>query len=163
MLRCAVCGDAVDRRRVIVDGGPLLQPTLLLVADAAALRKEFGPWAVRAHFVPVVVPDGDTALPLALGADPSLIVLAPGDAGAAALALCRRLRLEPALKQTPILVLTPQPDLRLRVQAFQAGATVAMTLPPTLDDLLPTIHLLLEPPRAPRPILVAEPERSARF
>ncbi len=163
MLRCPVCWDALDRRRGVVDGAPLLQPTLLLVADATGLRKEFGPWAVRAHFVPVVAPDHAASLPLALGADPSLIVLAPGDAGTAVLALCRRLRLEPALKQTPILVLTPQPDPRLRVLAFQAGATLAMTLPPKLDDLLPTIHLLLTLHRAPRPVLAEEPERSARF
>ncbi len=163
MLQCAVCGDVLDRRRAAVAGIPLLQPTILLVVDDAALRKKFESWALRAHLVPVVAPDSGSSLPLALGADPSAILLVSRDSGTATLALCRRLRLEPALKQTVILVLTPQPDPRLRVQAFQAGATLAMTEPPHLDDLLPTIHLLLTFHRAPGPVLAEEPERSARF
>jgi len=74
----------------------------------------------------IIATDGPSGIEAAKAARPDLILLDVMMPGMDGYEVCRRLRAEPALQETPIIVLTAIQDLRLDTQGKEAGATLTM-------------------------------------
>jgi DNA-binding response OmpR family regulator len=57
--------------------------------------------------------------------------------------VCRRMRADPDLKGTPIIIVTAMEDPKLNVKGFQAGATLATKKPFDPKKLVDTIKTAL--------------------
>jgi DNA-binding response OmpR family regulator len=57
--------------------------------------------------------------------------------------ICRRLRADPGLTHTPIIILTAMPDPRVNIRGLEAGATMSIRKPFNLDRLIATIKTAL--------------------
>jgi CheY-like chemotaxis protein len=57
--------------------------------------------------------------------------------------VCRRMRADPDLKETPIIIITAMTDPKLNVKGFQAGANLAIKKPFESKKLLDTIKTAL--------------------
>ncbi len=118
----------VRRRIVLVDDDPIIRRLLRTTLPSES-------------FDVLEASDGDAALRLVDGAEPSLVVLdwhLPGRTGGEVLAESKRR--SPAL---PVLVLTAEHDPEQRDRATQLGADVFLTKPFSPSELLEAIERLL--------------------
>lgn len=118
----------VRRRIVLVDDDPIVRRLLRTTLPSES-------------FDVLEASDGDAALRLVDGAEPSLVVLdwrLPGRSGAEVLAESKR-----RFPTLPVLVLTGVRDPEQREQAAQLGADVFLTKPFSPSELLETIERLL--------------------
>lgn len=99
----------------------------------------------RAGFAVEFADDGQAALERALEAPPALLVteiLIPGLDG---LALCRRLRQEPATREVPVIVFS---ILSAAARAAEAGASAFLRKPLVETVFVGAVQKLLAPPPA---------------
>lgn len=91
----------------------------------------------------VAVLDGESAVQFALRETPHLIILDGGLTSADSREVARRLREHPKSMHIPIIILSDQCDVALKVQAFESGADDYITRPFHKDELLARVRAQL--------------------
>ena len=118
-------------------------PLVLLVDDhddvRAYLRSRIEP-----HYRIAEAADGLDGLEAACRLRPALIVSDVMMPGADGVELCRRLRAEPALAATPVLLLTARTDEAVLLDGLRVGADDVLAKPFYTDELLLRIENLIE-------------------
>jgi len=114
----------------------------ILIAEDEERIASFVAKGLRAEgFSPTVVPDGQSALDLALAGEADLVVLDIGLPVLDGFEVLRRLSAEvPAL---PVVVLTARDSLQTTVAALEGGAADYMAKPFRFDELLARVRLRL--------------------
>ncbi len=150
IVRCETCGYPVERGALEEDSVAARRPTILFIDDDKLLLGFFTQLAKKHDFVPLTAGEGASGLVTAKREHPTLVlidVLMPGLDG---FEVCRQLRADPGLKDTPVILLTARKDPDLRLKGFKAGATLALEKPFEPDQLLRVIQtalsLLPKPP-----------------
>jgi CheY-like chemotaxis protein len=106
---------------------------LTLAADVLALH----------GFRTVIAPDGPLGIDTARTVRPDLILLDLAMPGMDGYEVCRRLRAIPDFQATPIILFTARQDLRVDIEALDAGATVTLRKGYDSTELIRTIQRLL--------------------
>jgi DNA-binding response OmpR family regulator len=124
----------------------MTRPFVLLVDDDEVIRTLLRLTLPAEGYDVVEAEDGEHALRLTEGPAPALVVLdwrMPGLSGAEVLPELKRRH-----PQTPVIVLTVEPEAQARPQAESLGADVFMSKPFSPLQLLATVERLLLPERA---------------
>jgi CheY-like chemotaxis protein len=74
----------------------------------------------------IIATDGPSGLETAKAGRPDLILLDVMMPGMDGYEVCRRLRADPVLRDTPIILLTAMQDLQLDAKGMEAGATLTL-------------------------------------
>ena len=140
-------GKPHDRSRVLsrvrdLLGAPPTRDLILIVDPNAAFRGELADALVHAGFTTASAANGVEGLQLAANVRPTAIIVdavMPDIDGASVI---RRIRLEPALRTTPCLLLTSSQVKETEVRAFEAGAD-GYVKKDDLDVILARLRALL--------------------
>jgi DNA-binding response OmpR family regulator len=99
----------------------------------------------REGFAVVVAETGEKGLAAALdrGRPPALILLDLMLPGMSGTELCRRLRLEPSTRRTPVIILTARDSESERVAGLELGADDYVTKPFSVRELLARVRAVL--------------------
>jgi len=138
---CPVCGSLLD---VGPGGEGTEEPaTILCIDDDRLLLSFFSDALERRGFRTLVATDGPSGIEMAKAERPDLIlldVLMPEMSG---LEVCRRLRAEPRLAATPVVLLTALNDPHLGFEGKEAGAITTMRKPFCVEHIISTIERIL--------------------
>ncbi len=152
LVRCQACGSPVEEGLVGKDGVAFSRRAILCIDDDPLMLEFLSQLLAAHHFLPLTARDGRTGLATARRERPELILLDVLMPDLDGFSVCRELRADPKLKETPIILVTGMKDPLLRTKAFKAGATLAMEKPLHPDKLIATIRTALElKPKAPTP------------
>lgn len=141
IARCQVCENPVE-----ADGvePPLVRQAKLLLIDDDQLLLGFFRTIARAHeYQPLVAPDGPSGIAMAKLERPDLIIVDAKMGPMDGFEVCRRLRGEAELKDTPILIVTALQDPTLSAQGMKVGATLTLTKSMEHQQFFDTIKTLL--------------------
>jgi DNA-binding response OmpR family regulator len=142
-VRCQICGFPVDGdltdKRTAVSG----KPKILCIDDDKLLLGLVRLTLEGAEFDAITAADGPSGIEMARKERPSLILLDVMMPGMDGFEVCRRMRVDPILKDTPIIIVTAMVDPKLNVKGFQAGASLAIQKPYDPKKLIATIHTAL--------------------
>ncbi len=142
-LRCRTCGFPVDQ------GLPAAPPVakdkgkVLCIDDDPIIQKILGTTLQKAGFAPLIASDGVSGIETVRRERPILVLLDIQMPGIDGFEVCRQLRAEDPAHRMPIIILTSLPDANLNVQAFKAGADLALTKPFHADRLMATVSAAL--------------------
>jgi signal transduction histidine kinase len=128
--------EAAERRVVERDSDEDTRPYTVLVVEDSPQLVRLVHMSLRRQFKVLTAPDGVKGLELALREKPSLVVtdlMMPGMDG---LELTRRLRSEPSVQHTPIIMLTARGELDDRVKGLETGVSAYLTKPFSPKELL---------------------------
>jgi CheY-like chemotaxis protein len=141
---CQTCGRPVAPPPA--DGERLSPqpPTVLCIDDDRLLLRLFSDVLERFGFRTVVATDGATGIEVAKRERPTLILLDVVMPGLDGIEVCRRLRAEPELDETRIILLTALEDPELSAQGRAAGATLAIRKPFGPELIVETIQRVLD-------------------
>jgi CheY-like chemotaxis protein len=120
----------VARHILVVEDSPLIQRLV------AVCLRSLGRPIVEAG-------DGPSAIDAVLADPPSLIILDIGLPGCDGWQVLDRIRSEPRVAATPVLVLTAHAQEEFRIQACKSGADAFMTKPFEPNDLRRAVEDLL--------------------
>lgn len=141
---CPVCGIALPQDRAM-----RLRPTTILWIDDDRLLLSICGEAFERHGYRVLaVSDGPAGILLAAREQPDLILLDVMMVGMNGLEVCERLRADPTLAETPIVLLTVLEDPGVRDRGRAVGATALWPKASGPEELLAQVTQLLG--RAPR-------------
>jgi CheY-like chemotaxis protein len=141
---CPVCGADLPQ-----DLALRLRPTTILwIDDDRLLLSVCGEAFERRGYRVLAVSDGPAGILLAVREQPDLILLDVMMVGMNGLEVCERLRAEPALAETPIVLLTVLEDAGIRDRGRAVGATALWPKACGPDELLAKVTQLLG--RTPR-------------
>jgi len=118
--------------------------TLLWIDDDCLLLGVCREAFEREGYRVLVASEGAAGIELARKEHPDLILLDVVMFDMDGLTVCERLRSEPDLAETPIVVLTVLDDAAVRFRAGEVGATAVLRKPFAFNDILPTIARILE-------------------
>jgi DNA-binding response OmpR family regulator len=102
---------------------------VLIVEDSATTRAIVKVYLVGHNLDFLEADDGKQGLALAKSAAPDAIVLDLKLPGLDGLSFCRAVRADPAIRETPIILVTGSKDEAVRREAVRAGVTHFMTKP----------------------------------
>jgi len=144
---CPVCGTPLP-----LDWGMRLRPTTILwIDDDRLLLSVCGETFERYGYRVLAVSDGPAGIVVATREQPDLILLDVMMFGMNGLEVCERLRAEPTLAETPIVLLTVLEDAGVRDRGRAVGATALWPKACGPEELLAKVtHLLGSPPRSAR-------------
>jgi CheY-like chemotaxis protein len=97
----------------------------------------------------IIATDGPSGIETAKTARPDLILLDVMMPGMDGYEVCRRLRADPALRDTPIILLTAMQDLHLDAKGQEAGATLTLRKDFGSTGIISTLEQMLS--RKPGP------------
>ncbi len=144
LLRCQVCGFPVETAlapELRQDADVERRETKILCVDDDPLIRQMLGDILRFHgYAVMTAPDGEIGLQAARVERPDLILLDVMMPGMDGFEVCRRVKADPTMKSTPIIILTAMNDPLLNVKAFEAGA--ALALQKTADAM--TVHRTIE-------------------
>jgi len=141
---CPVCGTALPQDRAM-----RLRPTTILwIDDDRLLLSVCGEAFERHGYRVLAVSDGQAGILLAAREQPDLILLDVMMVGMNGLEVCERLRADPTLAETPIVLLTVLEDPGIRDRGRAVGATALWPKASGPEELLAQVKRLLG--RAPR-------------
>jgi len=143
VVRCKVCGFPVEEDVVEKDHVTFQRTKLLFIDDDELLLGFFSNFATVHEFQPLIATDGPSGIALAKRERPDLILLDVMMPSVDGFEVCRRMRADPALKDTPIIILTAMEDPKLSVKGFKVGATLALRKPFEAKRMLDTIKTAL--------------------
>lgn len=103
-------------------GRASVRDLVLVIDNQAPYRAELGDALVAAGFAVATAPNGAAGLQLAASARPTAIAIAGATPDIDGTSVIRRLRLDPALRTTPCLLLADTEARDAEVRAFEAGA-----------------------------------------
>ncbi len=142
-FRCLVCGSSVE---VGPEGGvttPARPPTILCIDDDQLVLRITHDALSQCGFQTLIASDGPTGIALAKGERPDLIlldILMPDMSG---FEVCRCLRADSDLADTPIILLTALDDPNVDLEGSRAGATLTMRKPFGPEVIVETIQQIL--------------------
>ena len=149
-FHCVTCGCPVEVKSLEGKADPLGPPRILCIDDDRLLLGLCRD-ALAAHgFQVLTAPDGPSGIAAAQKERPELILLDVMMPRMNGLEVCRRLRTDPQLQDTPIILLTAIEDPSLSSKGAQVGATLTLRKPFGPSDLVSTIQRLL--PRRANPL-----------
>jgi putative two-component system response regulator len=126
------------------------RPATILWIDDDQLLLTFGQDILERHgYRALTALDGPAGIAVATEERPDLIILDVVMPDMAGYEVCRRLRAEPRLQETPILLLTSLQDPQVDVLGRGIGATFTMTKPADPALILSAIEELLRRTLAP--------------
>ena len=103
-------------------------------------------------FKAITASDGPSGIEKAKKEHPDLILLDIMMSEMGGFEVCRRIRADPDLKDTPIIILTAMVDPKLNLKGFRAGANLALQEPFEPKKLMGTIKAALAlKPKPPTP------------
>ena len=151
-VRCQVCGYPVEEGIVQKEGVTFGRPKILCIDDDQLLLGLFTSALESYDFKILTATDGPSGIEKAKKERPDLILLDVMMPGMDGYEVCRRMRADPDLKETPIIIITALTDPKLNVKGFQAGANLAIRKPFDPKKLAATIKIALalktKPPTA---------------
>ncbi|HEU0033861.1 MAG TPA: response regulator [Kofleriaceae bacterium] len=120
-------GKPYDRAQVLARvrqliGAPPMRDLVLLIDNNLAFRAQLGDALAKTGFDTATASSGAEGLQVAATARPTAIVIDGSTPDMDGTSVIRRLRLEPALRTTPCLLLTATETKEAEVRAFEAGA-----------------------------------------
>ncbi len=126
-----------------MDGDAPARPTILYVDDDRLLLKLCCDVLESHGYRTIIASDGPTALETARDARPDLILLDVVMPSMDGLEVCRRLRADPDLRRTPVVLLTSLQDLGMDTKGLKAGADRVLRKQFSSIEIVNTIEELL--------------------
>ncbi len=126
-----------------MEGHTSAKPTILYVDDDRLLLKLCCDVLELHGYRTIIASDGAMAIETAREARPDLILLDVMMPGIDGLEVCRRLRADPVLHATPIILLTSLQDLGLDTKGLKAGADRVLRKQFSSLDVVTVIEELL--------------------
>jgi len=146
-VSCRTCGHLLQVDAALTSVGA---PATILWIDDDQLLLTFGRDILERHgYRALTAPDGLSGIAAATQERPDLIILDVVMPDMAGYEVCRRLRSEPGLQDTPILLLTSLQDPQVDVLGRGIGATFTMSKPSDPELIISTIEELLRRHFAP--------------
>jgi len=121
--------------------------TILIIEDSATTRSVVKIYLSGHNLDFHEAPDGEKGLELAKRLQPAAIICDLKLPGADGFTICRRVRADLKLRQTPIILLTGSKGEALQKEAMKAGATHFMTKPIDAEALAKRILECIRPGR----------------
>ena len=106
-----------------------MRPKILICDDEAVLRALVRASLERGDYEVVEAGDGDEAVDVALAQNPDLVLLDMMMPGRTGVEVLERLRSEPTVSATPVIMLTARTQENDRAAANEAGATLFLPKP----------------------------------
>jgi CheY-like chemotaxis protein len=128
-LFCSNCGSPAEAAPVELKESAFDRPKVLCIDDDQLLLALIRETLKSNGFEVITATDGPSGVEIAKKTHPDVIlvdVLMPRVSG---FEVCRRLRADPGLKATPIIILTAVTDPGLKEKGLEAGASLAMPKP----------------------------------
>lgn len=119
--------------------------TVLTVDDSVSIRQTVKLTLASAGYNVVEAASGQAALDLCAAAHVDMVISDLNMPGMDGITLIRQLRAQPALKFTPILMLTTESQQDKKAQGKAAGATGWITKPFTVEQLVRLVSKLCPP------------------
>ena len=142
-LWCETCRNPIEDSSV-GRPAPRPRPTTVLCVDDDRIVLGFCSDALERHgFRAVVASDGASGIEMAKKDRPDLILLDVMMPGLTGFEVCRRLRAEPGLRDTPIILLTASDDPDLAAKGREAGATSSMHKPWNAGSIVAAVEQAL--------------------
>ncbi|MBS1768962.1 MAG: response regulator transcription factor [Acidobacteria bacterium] len=122
-----------------------MKQSILVVEDDADIAESLEYNLQRAGFRPVIAESGEKGLHLALDKKnrPKLIILDLMLPGMSGMELCRRIRREPAVADTPIIMLTARSAEADRIGGLNTGADDYIVKPFSIKELIARVNAVL--------------------
>jgi DNA-binding response OmpR family regulator len=137
----------IDRIRQLIGGIPSTARLVLLIDDSPTFRAELGDALSREGYVIATAASGPEGLRIAGSQRPAAIivdgVMPEMDGGT----VIRRVRLDPALRTTPCILLTGSDDAASEVRALDAGADAFVRKESDVDLILARLRVVLRAAR----------------
>jgi DNA-binding response OmpR family regulator len=143
VVRCLTCGYPVGDSGVPTSGPSGGKPRVLCIDDDRVTLTILQDTLASHGFAVATALDGPQGLAAARRDRPHLILIDIMMPGLDGFEVCRRLRADPAFRETPLIILTAMDDPKLNVKGFQAGATLALRKPFQPQKLVSTIQTAL--------------------
>ena len=121
-----------------------MRPKILICDDEAVLRALVRASLERGDYEVVEAGDGDEAVHVALAEQPDLVLLDMMMPGRTGLEVLERLRTEPAVSATPVIMLTARTQENDRAAANTAGATRFLPKPFSPAELASLVEETLD-------------------
>lgn len=122
-----------------------MQRSVLIVDDDAEIRMMLSMLMEMEGWRVIEAQDGLDAINKIEGQQPDAIVLDVMMPNMDGLTFCKSLRCKPETAEIPIVMLSGKPTLAAMKEGLRAGATIYLTKPPDLDELLRHLNQLTKP------------------
>lgn len=144
-FRCQSCGCPVEVGVIDTEKQSAVfgRAKILCIDDDRLLLALFSDALEAYAYQPLTATDGPSGIELAKKERPDLIILDVMMPKMSGFEVCRKMRADPDLKDTPIIIVTAMHDPNLNVKGFEAGANLAMRKPFGSKDLIKTIKTAL--------------------
>jgi len=142
-VRCEACGFPIDVGVEAAAAVSFRRPKILYVDDDRLLLGLFAAAMETEGFQALVASDGPDGIAMAKRERPDLILLDVMMPKMDGFEVCRRVRTDPQLKDTPVVMITAMEDAQLASRGRQAGALLTMRKPFAPSVLLTTMNTAL--------------------
>lgn len=142
-LSCATCGAPIEATACEGRVEPSRRRTVLCVDDDPFVLNFCAEFLERRGFRTLVTEDGLTGVEIAKRERPDVILLDVMLRGLSGFDICRKLREESALRETPIILLTVLDSPNLSATGREAGATVIVRKPSDPETIVHAIEQVL--------------------
>jgi len=150
-VSCLTCGTPIERRVHEGRREAARRPTVLCIDDDPLVLHFYITFLEGRGYRILVAEDGLPGIEIAKQERPDVILLDVMLRGLSGFDICRKLREERTLEDTPIVLLTVLKNPNLRATAREAGATVILRKPADPEMLVDLIERVLDgkiiPPR----------------
>jgi cyclic di-GMP phosphodiesterase len=119
------------------------RPLVLIVDDEAAIRSTLARFLTAEGCDVTTEGDGNGALDAARLLHPDVVLLDVQMPGVDGFEVCRRMKADPELRLTPVVMVTGQADLEHRVRGLDAGADDFLAKPVARVELLARVRSLI--------------------
>ncbi|OGB94430.1 MAG: hypothetical protein A2Z31_10515 [candidate division NC10 bacterium RBG_16_65_8] len=140
---CPGCGTPLTGRRGEGKMEPPVRPTVLCIDDDPLVLHFYRAFLESRGYRVVTAAEGLFGLATATRDRPDVILLDVMLRGLSGFDICRKLRAEPTLQTTPIILLTVWDQPSLQNTGRAAGATVTLRKPADPDTILSAIEQVL--------------------
>ncbi len=142
-LWCATCRNPIEDTHIEKPTTRGRPPTILCIDDDRIVLSYCSDALERQGFRTLIASDGLSGIEMAKKDRPDLILLDVMMPDMTGLEVCRRLRAEPGLRDTPIILLTASDDPDLALKGREAGATSSMRKPWGSGNIVSAIEQVL--------------------
>ena len=120
------------------------QATVLVVDDISANQKLLRETLEPEGYEVLLASDGGTAIEVAEGANPDIILMDVQMPGMDGFETCRRLKQVEATKAIPVIFITAREDTASTVEGFRAGSVDYITKPFKAEEVVARVRTHLE-------------------
>lgn len=118
---------------------------VLIADDSRDAREIYALYLNHCGFRTYTTPDGESAVDLAIGHRPDVVVMDLSMPHVDGITAIRRLKMHPRTRAIPVILLTGYPSRAAERDAIQAGADLFLTKPCLPEDLERHVRALLKP------------------